>query len=64
MVVNEGHYDAGRDVCNVEVFKPEKSPDPLQERQDIVNHSPTIILRPESPGGMEAAVPLSVRSQF
>lgn len=37
----EGHFDAGRDVCYVEVFKPEKSPYPLQERQDIVNHSPT-----------------------
>ena len=37
----EGHYDAGRDVCYVEVFKPGKSPYPLQERQDLVNHSPT-----------------------
>ncbi|HYL15142.1 MAG TPA: DUF6166 domain-containing protein [Terriglobales bacterium] len=37
----EGHYDVGRDVCYVEVFKPGKSPYPLQERQDIVNHSPT-----------------------
>jgi len=37
----EGHYDAGRDVCYVEVFKPGKSPYPMQERQDIVNHSPT-----------------------
>lgn len=37
----EGHYDAARDVCYVEVFKPGKSPYPMQERQDIVNHSPT-----------------------
>jgi hypothetical protein len=37
----EGHYDRARDVCYVEVFKPGKSPYPLQERQDIVNHSPT-----------------------
>jgi hypothetical protein len=37
----EGHYDSGRDICYVEVFKPGKSPYPLQERQDIINHSPT-----------------------
>ena len=37
----EGHYDNARDVCYVEVFKPGKSPYPLQGRQDIVNHSPT-----------------------
>jgi hypothetical protein len=37
----EGHYDAARDVCYVEVFKPGKAPYPMQERQDIVNHSPT-----------------------
>lgn len=37
----EGHYDAARDVCCVEVFKPGKSPYPMQERQEIVNHSPT-----------------------
>jgi len=37
----EGHNDADRDVCYVEVFKPGKSPYPLRERQDIVNHSPT-----------------------
>jgi hypothetical protein len=37
----EGHYDSARDVCYVEVFKPGKSPYPMQERQDIVNHSPT-----------------------
>ena len=37
----EGHYDSGRDVCYVEVFKPGKSPYPMQERQDIINHSPT-----------------------
>jgi Family of unknown function (DUF6166) len=37
----EGHYDAARDVCYVEVFKPGKSPYPMQERQDIINHSPT-----------------------
>jgi hypothetical protein len=37
----EGHYDEARDVCYVEVFKPGKSPYPMQERQDIVNHSPT-----------------------
>lgn len=37
----EGRYDRARDVCYVEVFKPGKSPYPMQERQDIVNHSPT-----------------------
>ncbi len=37
----EGHHDAVRDVCYIEVFKPGKSPYPMQERQDIVNHSPT-----------------------
>ena len=37
----EGHYDEALDLCYVEVFKPGKSPYPLQERQDIVNHSPT-----------------------
>lgn len=37
----EGHYDAGRDLCYVEVFKPGKFPYPLQERQDIINHSPS-----------------------
>jgi hypothetical protein len=37
----EGHYDSARNVCYVEVFKPGKSPYPMQERQDIVNHSPT-----------------------
>jgi hypothetical protein len=37
----EGHYDSARDVCYVEVFKPGKSPYPMQERQDIVNHFPT-----------------------
>lgn len=37
----EGHYDDGLDLCYVEVFKPGKSPYPLQERQDIINHSPT-----------------------
>jgi Family of unknown function (DUF6166) len=37
----EGHYDEVRDVCYVEVFKPGKAPYPLQERQDIINHSPT-----------------------
>jgi len=37
----EGHYDAPRDVCYVEVFKPGKSPYPMQERQDLINHSPT-----------------------
>jgi len=37
----EGHYDAVRDVCYVEVFKPGKAPYPMQERQEIVNHSPT-----------------------
>jgi hypothetical protein len=40
-VVYEGHYDDGRDVCYVEVSRPNKSPYPLQERQDIINHSPT-----------------------
>src|SRR5436309_883547 len=37
----EGHYDEHLDLCYVEVFKPGKSPYPLQERQDIINHSPT-----------------------
>jgi hypothetical protein len=37
----EGHYDEALDLCYVEVFKPEKSPYPMQERQDIINHSPT-----------------------
>jgi len=37
----EGHYDEARDVCYVEVFKPGKAPYPLQERQDVINHSPT-----------------------
>jgi hypothetical protein len=36
----EGHYDEIRDVCYVEVFKAGKAPYPLQERQDVVNHSP------------------------
>jgi hypothetical protein len=40
-VAYEGHYDAHRDVCYVEVFKPSKAPYPLQERQDLINHSPT-----------------------
>lgn len=39
----EGHYDSVRDVCYVEVLKPGKSPYRLQERQDIINHSPTEI---------------------
>jgi len=37
----EGHYGEARDVCYVEVFRPRKAPYPLQERQDIINHSPT-----------------------
>lgn len=37
----EGHYDEARDLCYVEVFKPGKAPYPLQERQDVINHSPT-----------------------
>jgi hypothetical protein len=37
----EGHYDEALDLCYVEVFKPGKSPYPMQERQDIINHSPT-----------------------
>jgi len=37
----EGRYDAARDICYVEVFKPGRSPYPMQERQDIINHSPT-----------------------
>ena len=37
----EAHYDRGLDRCHIEVFKPDKSPYPLQERQDIINHSPT-----------------------
>lgn len=37
----EGHYDEVRDVCYVEVFRPGKAPYPLQERQDVINHSPT-----------------------
>lgn len=37
----EGHYDEARDLCYVEVFKPSQAPYPLQERQDVINHSPT-----------------------
>jgi hypothetical protein len=37
----EGHYDQVRDSCYVEVFKPGTAPYPLQERQDVINHSPT-----------------------
>lgn len=37
----EGHYDEVRDVRYIDVFKPGKAPYPLQERQDIINHSPT-----------------------
>jgi hypothetical protein len=37
----EGHYDEVRDLCYVEVFKPGLAPYPLQERQDVINHSPT-----------------------
>lgn len=37
----DGRYDESLDVCYVEVFKPGKSPYPMQERQDLVNHSPT-----------------------
>ena len=41
LVRYEGRYDSERDVYSVEVFKPGRAPYPLQERQDIVNHSPT-----------------------
>lgn len=37
----EGHYEAVPDICWVEVFRPGKSSYPLQERQDLINHSPT-----------------------
>ena len=37
----EGHYEQALDLCYVEVFKPGKSPYPMQERQDLINHSPT-----------------------
>lgn len=37
----EGHYDPTLDLCYVEVSKPGKAPYPLQERQDLINHSPT-----------------------
>ena len=37
----EGHYESALDLCYVEVFKPSKSPYPMQERQDLINHSPT-----------------------
>jgi hypothetical protein len=37
----EGHYDPTLDLCYVEVFKPGKAAYPLQERQDLINHSPT-----------------------
>ena len=43
LVRYDGHYDPVRDVCYVEVLKPGKAPYPLQERQDIINHSPTSI---------------------
>lgn len=36
----EGHYDDVREICYVEVLKPGKAPYPLQERQDVINHSP------------------------
>jgi hypothetical protein len=37
----EGHYEQALDLCYVEVYKPGKSPYPLQERQDLINHSPS-----------------------
>jgi hypothetical protein len=37
----EGRYEQGLDLCYVEVSKPGKSPYPMQERQDLINHSPT-----------------------
>lgn len=37
----EGHYEQELDLCYVEVSKPGKSPYPMQERQDLINHSPT-----------------------
>ncbi len=37
----EGRYDEARDLYYVEVFKPGKAPYPLQQRQDVINHSPT-----------------------
>ena len=37
----EGHYEPALDLCYVEVSKPGKSPYPMQERQDLINHSPT-----------------------
>jgi hypothetical protein len=37
----EGQYEGALDLCHVEVFKPGKSPYPMQERQDLINHSPT-----------------------
>jgi hypothetical protein len=37
----EGRYEQAFDLCYVEVSKPGKSPYPMQERQDLVNHSPT-----------------------
>ena len=37
----EGRYEQALDLCYVEVFKPGKSPYPMQERQDLINHSPT-----------------------
>jgi len=37
----DGHYEQALDLCHVEVSKPGKSPYPMQERQDLINHSPT-----------------------
>jgi hypothetical protein len=37
----EGDYEQALDLCYVEVSKPGKSPYPMQEPQDLVNHSPT-----------------------
>src|SRR6185437_17029722 len=37
----EDRYEQALDLCYVEVSKPGKSPYPMQERQDIINHSPT-----------------------
>ena len=37
----EGHYEEALDLCHVEVSKSGKSPYPMQERQDLINHSPT-----------------------
>jgi hypothetical protein len=56
---DEAHCDEALDLCYVEAFKPGKSLYPMQERQDIINHSPQALL-----GALEEAVRLSAHSPF